>query len=66
METLAFDVRENVAGGNEVFSFGSYTGRGRKSGGTASSDWMFRWRVTDGKVASWQSYIDTAALLKAL
>ena len=66
METLGFEPRENVVIGDEVYSFGSYTGRSRKTGRSASSDWMFRWRVKDGKVASWQSYIDTAALLKAL
>jgi len=66
METTGFEVRENIAVGDEVFSFGSYSGRGRKTGRTGSAEWMFRWRLQGGKVASWESYIDTAALTAAL
>ena len=66
METVAFEARENVEHGDEVFSFGTYTGRGRATGRTGSAEWMFRWRVRDGKIVSWQSYIDTAALTAAL
>src|SRR5262245_45444658 len=66
METVTFEPRENVEVGNEVFSFGSYTGRSRATGRTGSAEWMFRWQVQDGKIVSWDSYIDTAALLTAL
>ena len=66
METVSFDVQENIEAGDEVFSFGSYTGRGRATGRTGSADWMFRWRLREGKVVSWESYIDTAAILAAL
>jgi ketosteroid isomerase-like protein len=66
METVSFEAREHIERGDEVFSFGSYTGRSRKTGRTGSADWMFRWRVQGGKIVSWRSYIDTAELLAAL
>ena len=66
METVGFEARENVEHGEEVFSFGVYSGRSRATGKTASAEWMFRWRVSGGKIVSWQSYIDTAALNAAL
>jgi ketosteroid isomerase-like protein len=66
METVSFEARENIERGDEVFSFGAYTGRSRQTGRTASAEWMFRWRVQGGKIVSWESYIDTAALLAAL
>jgi ketosteroid isomerase-like protein len=66
METVSFDVRENIEHGEEVFSFGTYAGRGRKTGRTGSAEWMFRWRVQGGKIASYESYTDSAALLEAM
>jgi ketosteroid isomerase-like protein len=66
METVAFEPKESIESGDEVFSFGSYSGRSRKTGRTGTAEWMFRWSVRDGKVASWNSYIDTAALLEAI
>jgi len=66
METVSFDPRENIEKGDEVFSFGTYAGRSRKTGRTGTAEWMFRWRVEDGKIAGWESYIDTAALVQAL
>lgn len=63
METTGFEVRENVEKGLDVFSFGRYEGRSRKTGIAAGADWMFRWRVENGKIVSYNSYIDTAALL---
>ena len=66
METTAFRANENIEIGNEVLSFGYYEGRGRNTGKTAGSDWMFRWRVVDGKIVSYEAYIDSAALLTAV
>ncbi len=66
METVSFEVRENIERGEEVFSFGSYAGRSRKTGRIGNAEWMFRWRVQGGKIISWESYIDTAAILAAL
>ena len=66
METVSFQANENLAIGDEVFSFGYYEGQGIKTGKTGKANWMFRWRVTDGKIVAYDSYIDTAALLAAL
>jgi ketosteroid isomerase-like protein len=66
METIAFDVQENIEHGDEVFSFGSYTARSRKTGRTGTAEWMFRWRAQGGKIVSWESYIDSAPLVAAL
>jgi ketosteroid isomerase-like protein len=66
METVSFVPREQIETGEEVFSFGSYTGRSRATGRAATAEWMFRWRVRGGQIIAWDSYIDTAALLAAL
>jgi len=66
METIAFEPKENIEHGEEVFSFGTYSGRSRKTGQTGTAEWMFRWRVRDGKILAWNSYIDTAALLAVI
>jgi ketosteroid isomerase-like protein len=66
MQTTAFEAQENIEVGSEVFSFGAYTGKSRATGKQGEARWMFRWRVENGKIASWESYIDTAALLAAL
>jgi ketosteroid isomerase-like protein len=66
MQTVAFEAQENVESGNEVFSFGTYTGRSRATGREGEARWMFRWRVENGRITSWESYIDTAALLAAM
>src|SRR5262249_62429822 len=59
METVAFEAKENVAVGQEVFSFGIYDGRSRMTGrSTGEVKWMFRWRVENGMITSWESYID--------
>ena len=66
MDTISFGAKENVELGSEVFSFGYYEGRSTQTGKSARADWMFRWRVRDGKIVLFDSYIDTAALLAAL
>ena len=66
MQTVAFQPRENIAAGDEVFSFGYYEGKSIKTGKSGGANWMFRWRVVDGKIVAYDSYIDTAALLAAL
>lgn len=66
METTAFKVHESIVNGNEVFSFGYYEGKSHRTGRTGGADFMFRWRVEGDKIAAYESYIDTAALLAAL
>jgi len=47
METTAFQAKENIEMGDQVFSFGYYEGRSRKTGQTGGAEWMFRgeWRT---------------------
>ena len=66
METIAFEAKENIEMRDEVFSFGYYEGKSRKTGQSGRAEWMFRWRVKDGKIVLFDSYIDTAALLAAM
>lgn len=66
MEPVSFEDHENIEVGDEIFTFGVYTGKSRKTGRTGAANLMFRWRVADGKIVSWNSYIDSAALLAAL
>ena len=66
MQTVAFQARENISVGNEVFSFGYYEGRSIQTGKTGGANWMFRWSVVDGKIVAYDSYLDTAALVAAL
>ncbi len=66
METTLFTVHENIAVNDEVISFGVYGGKGRKSGLTAQATFAFRWKVVDGRIVSYDAFIDSAALLTAL
>jgi ketosteroid isomerase-like protein len=66
METVGFEVRENVEHGDEVFSFGIYKGRSRATGRIGEAEWMFRWRLQGGQVVAFDSYTDTAPLVAAL
>ena len=65
-ETTGFVSRENVEAGNEVFSFGTYQCTIRSTGKSASMDWMFRWRVEDGRIMLFDSYIDSAVITAAM
>ena len=66
METTAFVARENIELDADVFSFGYYEGKSIATGKISGANWMFRWRIDDGKIVLFDSYIDTAALLIAL
>lgn len=65
-ETTGFAPRENVAVGQEVFSFGTSTGTVRSTGKSATMDWMFRWRVDGGKITLFDSYVDSAVVIAAM
>jgi ketosteroid isomerase-like protein len=66
MRTVAFEPRESVATGDEVFSFGDYEAVSLKTGKSARARWAFRWRVESGRIIAYDSYIDTAAIVAAL
>jgi ketosteroid isomerase-like protein len=64
--TTGFTPRESIEVGNEVFSFGSYSGTIKSTGKSASMEWMFRWRVEGGKVTLYDAYVDSAAVTAAM
>src|SRR3954465_7598848 len=61
METVSFELNENIEHGEEVLSFGTYAGRSRETGQIGSAEWMFRWRVQDGKIIAYESYTGRGA-----
>lgn len=65
-QTTGFVVHDNVQVGNEVFSFGRHEAILRATGKSASIEFMFRWRVENGQIVSYQSYVDSAAVQAAL
>src|SRR5438105_3749773 len=66
MKTVSFEPKENIAAGNEVFSFGEYEGTSVKTGKSARARWAFRWRIEGGKSGACDGYMDTVALVSAL
>lgn len=65
-QTTGFNASETVEVGSDVFSFGSYACTMRATGKPASMDWMFRWRVRNGRITLFDSYVDSAAITAAL
>ena len=67
---LANRIRASVAEsyelGDQVFSMGRYGGTSPKTGKSAVMNWMFRWRLVDGKIVLFDSHIDSAMILTAL
>jgi ketosteroid isomerase-like protein len=66
MKTVAFEVDENIAAGNEVFSVGTFEAASLKTGKTARGRWMFRFRVEGGKVVLFDGHVDSAPFVAAL
>lgn len=64
-QTTGFVVHESVVLGDQVFSFGRHDCILRATGKPASSEFMFRWRVENGRIVSYQSYVDSGAVLAA-
>jgi ketosteroid isomerase-like protein len=65
-ETTGFVARENVECGAEVYSFGTYECVVRSTGKPATMEWMFRWRVEDGKITLYDAYVDSATITAAM
>lgn len=66
VEFSSFEPKQFVASGAEVVVFGECSGTDRHAGGRFRSDWAMRWRVEDGLVTVYQSYMDTCAIARAL
>ena len=60
-----FEPHECIAQGDRVVALGTERGRVRANGRMFDNDWALVFRVREGRVASFTSYEDTAALIKA-
>ena len=56
-----FDVREFVAQGDKVIALGHYRWRIKSNGQFYESDWAHAFGIRDGKISSFQEYLDTYA-----
>ena len=56
-----FDVREFVAQGDKVIALGHYRWRIKSNGQFYESDWAHAFGISDGKISSFQEYLDTYA-----
>lgn len=64
-QTTGFVVHESVAVGDQIFSFGRHDCILRSTGKAASSEFMFRWRIKNGQIVSYDSYVDSGAVFAA-
>ncbi|HKP85185.1 MAG TPA: nuclear transport factor 2 family protein [Blastocatellia bacterium] len=64
-DVLAFEPQQFVAQGDKVVALGRYSWRVRSTGREFESDFAHVFTVRDGKVVSFQEYLDTAAGLTA-
>ena len=56
-----FDDREFVAQGDQVIALGHYRWRIKSNGQSYESDWAHAFGISDGKISSFQEYLDTYA-----
>lgn len=64
-ETRAFDVREVIGAGDVVFASGSFEHLVKATGRTFRSDWALRCVVSEGTIAEYRFYEDSAAFVEA-
>ncbi len=65
LETRSFDVREVVGEGDVVFASGRFEHLVKATGETFRSDWALRCTVTDGTIAEYRFFEDSAAYVEA-
>jgi len=65
-ETTLWEVDEIFEHGENVFAFGRHGARGRKTGKSEVSEWAFRFKVRNGKVAYYAGYPDSAEIVSVL
>lgn len=62
VDLASFEIRDFVAQGAEVLSFGSFSGRLRAGQGAVASDWAIRWRVESGRLRMAKAFVDTPGM----
>ena len=66
LEFSEFAPREFIEQGDTVVVLGVSTGRTKKTGKTVKDEWAHVFKFRQGKVVSWQEYVDTAANVAAM
>ena len=61
----SFEPRDFIASGDKVIVLGGESGRVKSTGRTFDNDWAMVFIVDDGKISSFRSYEDTAAVAEA-
>jgi len=61
-----FDPPLYVPSGPDVAVFAGFSVKARRTGKSTATPWATLWRTLEGKVASFQAYLDTSALAAAL
>lgn len=59
IDFASFEVRDFIARGAEVVSFGTFSGRLREEQRSVASDWAIHWRVEAGRLRMGKAYVDT-------
>ncbi len=65
LEFTRFEPQQFFTDGNFVLVKGYFAGKSRSTGKSAESDWMMMWEVVNGKVKSYQAFLDTHNLVSA-
>ncbi|PYX04676.1 MAG: hypothetical protein DMG88_23915 [Acidobacteria bacterium] len=65
-ENFVADADSFVSEDSEVVAFGVYRGVNRATGRTLAVPFAHRWRVSDGRIASFVQYTDTILVKKAM
>ena len=66
LEFSEFAPREFIEQGDTVVVLGVLTARAKKTGKTVKDEWAHVFKFSQGKVVSWQEYVDTAANVAAM
>lgn len=61
-----FEPRLFLNDGNFVVVKGFFAGKGNATGKTFESDWVMIWEVVDGKVKSYEAFVDTSKMAAAI
>ena len=61
-----FEPRLFLNDGNFVVVKGFFAGKGNATGKTFESDWVMIWEVVDGKVKSYEAFVDTNKMVTAI
>lgn len=64
-EAVTFETNSYTESGDKVFVEGHFRFRHRSTGKIADSDWLARFDIKDGRIASGQFYENTYAVAKA-